>query len=139
MARFSVSGNALRHMVEDVESIRREMRKIDLKYKPKGVDNFGEACWDEDYNRKRDWYLRLIEGGAENIMIEESDWQGYFHWIGTDLEVHEQQMKEWWKAEQQRRTSEVNCPVLESEREEIEALHANQGPDFLERFFTRWF
>ena len=82
------------------------------------MDDIG-ASWDEDYNRKRDWYRRLIDGGATDIMLEESDWQGYFHWIGTDLEVHEQQMKEWWEAEQQRRAPEVNCPVFDVDEREL--------------------
>ena len=116
MARATMSATALKQLIEEVEKIRNGTRVIDEKY---GTSHRNYDGWEEDIDRQRNWYLRLIECGPKEISLEHEDWQAYFYNAGTDLAQYEKVAKE--NAEERKRQSIEIAAELE-ERRQREAI-----------------
>lgn len=138
MSRATVSGLSLRILVEQAEATRKKVEEIN---KQCDVSSYNSILgFDSDMNQRRDWYLALVERGAENIMLENEDYLEYFYLVSFDVESFEKCSREQYEFKQQhqkaleehynvdykdaqlREEHRVNCPVLEEElqiREEV--------------------
>jgi len=121
MARATVSGLSLRILVEQAEAIRSKVEEVN---KQCDVSPYNSILgFDSDMNQRRDWYLALVERGAENIMLENEDYLEYFYLVSFDFENFEKSSREQYEYKQQHQKAleehykkpRVNCPVLEEE------------------------
>jgi hypothetical protein len=88
MARATITGKALKNMVDRVELVRTTLSDIDEKY-----ESISPMDFPSDLNSIRDWYLSLIDQGAKDIMLESDDYRNYFYILGIDIYQYELRAK----------------------------------------------
>jgi len=124
MARATVSGHALRILVEQAEVTRKKVDEVNEQCEVVWYNSIiGDAAC---LNQRRDWYLALVDRGAENIMLENEDYLEYLFLVSFDFEDFEKGARARYKEQQQHRQAleehyqertenRVDCSVVEAE------------------------